>query len=622
MSPEWTIRCYSNGSIATEVPRKFTDSGPLRRGLLIPDYNNPERRRPWAQVSWWYSLILVVPLLALFVMALTGGSDDPDGLSGVVRDAITGDPVSGAVVSTANSTATTNGDGSFTIDDLTATSLQISREDYASTQVAITSADLNYDVTLRPTTVRGTVKNEKNGDPIAGVTVTATAPDGTTVTTVTNADGEYVLENVPEGAEVTVTFEGFTVATLPLNSDANLDFKIRPDVVTGTVRDEAGQPVGGASVSIGPATTTTAADGTFRIAGVPDNAEVQIRKTGFLDVTAAIPESLVFDATLTQFHVRSIYSTAQFAAADELWGTLIDIADTTEVNAIVLDLKDSSGNVFYDTNVAMASTIGAKKPMYDINERLTEMQEHDIYTIARIVVFEDPILAEARNDLAIHDITTGGLWTTWNGLAWVNAHQPEVWQYNIDLALEAAQLGFDEIQLDYIRFPSDGLLENADYGQQFAGQTRVDAITGFLTQMQAALKPTGSLLAVDIFGITLLEDDDAGIGQHFASIAPLVDVICPMIYPSHFYPGEMGFDIPNDHPYDVILLSLQRGAEMVPEARDKLRPWLQDFSYGEGIAYGDAEVAAQIQATEDFGATGWLIWAPDNVYSVGAFAAE
>jgi hypothetical protein len=553
---------------------------------------------------------------------LNSDADGDDGLTGIVRDAFTGDPVSGAVVSTANATATTNGDGAFTLADLTATSLLISREDYASTQVAITSPDIRYEVTLRPTTVRGTVKNQKNGDPIAGVSVSATAPDGTTITTVTNEDGEYTLEGVPDGAEVTVTYEGFTVATLPLGSDANLDFEIRPDVLTGKIVDDEGQPVAGAVVSIGTATTTTGDDGSYRIAGIPEGVDITVRKAGFLDVTGDVPESLRFDATMTQFLVRAIYSTAQYAASDELWGSLIDIADTSEVNAIVLDLKDSTGNVFYDTQVPMAQQIGAKSPMYDIRERLSEMQEHGIYSIARIVVFEDPILAGARNDLAIHDVTTGGLWTTWNGLAWVNAHEPEVWQYNVDLAVEAAELGFDEIQLDYIRFPSDGMLENADYGPEYADQTRVQAITGFLTEMHAALQPTGSLLAVDIFGITLLEDDDVGIGQHYASIAPLVDVVCPMIYPSHFYPGEMGFDIPNNHPYDVILQSLQRGENLVPEARDKLRPWLQDFSYGEGIEYGDAEVAAQIQAAEDFGTSGWMIWAPDNQYSVGAFDPE
>ncbi|MEX2315212.1 MAG: putative glycoside hydrolase [Thermomicrobiales bacterium] len=500
--------------------------------------------------------------------------------------------------------------------------MSISREDYASTQVSITAPDVEYNVDLRPTTVRGSVTNKKTGEPMSGVAVAATGPDGATTSTVTDDNGEYTLEGVPDGAEVTVTFEGFTVATLPLDSDANLDFEIRPDVLSGSVVDEDGQPVSGAVVSVGTATATTGEDGSYRVGGIPESGEIMIRKPGYLDVTGALPDSLRFDATMTQFLVRAIYSTAQYAAADELWGELIDIADTTEINAIVLDLKDSTGKVYYDTDVALATEIGATTPMYDIRERLADLKERDIYTIARIVVFEDPILATARNDLAIHDVTTGGLWTTWNGLAWVNAHEREVWDYNIDIALEAAELGFDEIQLDYIRFPSDGLLENADYGPEYADDLRVDAITGFLTEMQAALKPTGSLLAVDIFGITMFEDDDAGIGQNFAAIAPLVDVICPMIYPSHFYPGEMGFDIPNNHPYEVILQSLQRGADLVPEARGKLRPWLQDFSYGEGIAYDEAEVAAQIQATEDFGSMGWMIWAPDNVYSTGAFDPE
>ena len=161
-----------------------------------------------------------------------------------------------------------------------------------------------------------------------------------------------------------------------------------------------------------------------------------------------------------------------------------------------------------------------------------------------------------------------------------------------------------------------------DYGTEYAGETRLDAITGFLAEMQAALKPTGSLLAVDIFGLTMWDDDDGGIGQNFRAIAPLVDIVSPMIYPSHFYPGALGFDIPNNHPYDVILNSLKHGAEMVPEGADKLRPWLQDFSYGEGIEYGDAEVADQIRAAKDYGANGWMLWSAANEYHEGALAPE
>ncbi|HMM42382.1 MAG TPA: putative glycoside hydrolase, partial [Thermomicrobiales bacterium] len=328
------------------------------------------------------------------------------------------------------------------------------------------------------------------------------------------------------------------------------------------------------------------------------------------------------DARLADNRIKAIYVSGPVGGNDALWAEKLQIVESTEVNAIVLDLKDSTGQVFYDTNVAMASTIDAKNPKFDVQTRLKEMKDRGIYTIARIVCFEDPLLANARNDLAIHDVTTGGLWTTWNGLAWVNAHQREVWQYNIDLAVEAANLGFDEIQLDYIRFPSDGLLENADYGDQYANEPRLDAITGFLGQMQAALKPTGSLLAVDIFGLTMWDDGDGGIGQNFAAIAPLVDIVCPMIYPSHFYPGDLGLDIPNNHPYEVIHSSLVNGAAKMPDAAYKLRPWLQDFSYGEGIEYGDAEVAAQIQAADDFGGNGWMLWSPSNEYHVGGIAPE
>ncbi len=589
---------------------------------MIPDRNNRNRRRPWDQVSWWFSLVLVIPLTLFAVWAVTSGSNDDSGLSGVVRDAFTGDPVSGAVVSTANATATTNGDGAFTLSDLTATSLVITRQDYASTQVAVTSPDLRYDVTLRPTTISGTVKNEKNGDPISGVTVTATAPDGTMITTETNDDGEYTLKEVPEGASVTVTYEGFTVATLPLGLEANLDFEIRPDVLTGLIVDEAGQPVSGAVITVGTATTSSATDGTYRIAGVPEDAEVTIQKAGYHEVSGDIEDTLRFDVTLTRFLVRAVHASAKAIGEDRSWNEILTIADSSEVNAVVLDLKDSTGSVYFDSNVALAAEISAEKPVFDAKARLADLQERNLYAIARIVVFQDPLLASARGDLAIHDVSSGDLWTTWDGLAWVNPYEPAVWQYNIDLAVEAARLGFDEIQLDYIRFPSDGLLENADFGPQHAEKSRVDAISGFLTAMQTALKPTGSLLAVNIAGVAMVEEDDAGIGQNFNAIAPLVDVVSPMIYPSHFYPGEMGFDIPNNHPYDVVLQSLQRGGNRVPEARDKLRPWLQDFSFGEGIEYGPTELAAQIQAAEDYGTTGWMVWADENGYSKSAFDVE
>jgi hypothetical protein len=224
--------------------------------------------------------------------------------------------------------------------------------------------------------------------------------------------------------------------------------------------------------------------------------------------------------------------------------------------------------------------------------------------------------------LAIHDVTTGGLWKTWNDLAWVNAHERPVWQYNVDLATEAAKAGFNEIQLDYIRFPTDGLVDNMDFGPDFANESMEDAIAGFAEQVHNALKPTGVYLGIDVFGLTMWDEGDGGIGQNLLLLAPNVDVICPMIYPSHFAPGDMGLDLPNDHPHDVILWSVQHGADRVGIPTSKLRPWLQDFSYGDGISYGDAEVATQIAAAAEANAGGWMLWNAGNEYHEAALAAQ
>jgi hypothetical protein len=581
-----------------------------------------QRHRRWDRVSWWYSLLFVIPLVLLIVtLALTASGED-GGLTGVVKDAYTGKPVSGAIVSTANATATTNSDGRFSVDDLTATTLAVSRAEYESTEVPVEGDGDRLEISLRPTTIEGTVTNVRTNEPMAGIVVTATGPNGESATAITNGAGRYRLEDVASGSTITVTFDGFTVASRAITEDVGLDFEIRPDVLSGRVTDEAGRPISGATVTVGEAVVTTDEQGLYRLGAVPDAGTIVVTKPGYREVSGPLPDSLVFDAVLPEFRVKAVYATAQTASSDQQWNDLLDLCERTEVNAIVLDLKDSTGLVYYDSAVPLAREIGAHSPILDVKQKLKDMQDRGIYTIARIVVFEDPLLAEKRPDLAIQDASTGELWKTWNGLAWVNAHEREVWQYNIAIAVEAAQLGFDEIQLDYIRFPSDGMLELADYGPEYTDETRLDAITGFLTETRNALKPTGASLAVNVYGVTMWQEDDGGIGQDFAAIASLVDIICPMIYPSHFWPGSLGLDVPNNHPYEVVLSSLKSGVDRVPEARAKLRPWLQDFSYGEGIEYGDAEVAAQIQATDEFGTSGWMIWNPSNDYRRGSFRTE
>jgi hypothetical protein len=590
--------------------------------LLSERYPQRRRGRRWDRVSWWYSLLLIFPLLGFALMLGWSSADDDLGLSGVVTDAYTGKPVPGAIVSTVDSTATTNGDGRFSVDDITAPNLTISREDYESTQVAVTAPDERIEVELRPTFVEGTVRNKRTGEPIGNVTVTATGSAGATVSAQTDQEGHYRIDNLPPDATITVAYEGFTVTSKPIGRNVKLDFEIRPDVLSGRITDEAGQPIEGAVVSIDIASAVTGPDGTYRIAAVPESGTVTVKKAGYLDHSGDLPDSLRFDATLKAFRIRAVYVAAETAADDQRWSELIDLVDQTEINAVVLDVKDESGRIYYASQVRLAQEVGASAPGYDLQARLRELRDHKIYAIARIVVFNDPHLAAQRPELAIQDPTTGGLWTTWDGLAWVNPHRREVWDYNVDIAVEAARAGFDEIQLDYLRFPSDGLLDNADYGAEFVGESRLDAIAGFLARMQESLKPTGAFLALNVAGLALWDEGDGGIGQNLAAMAPYADVICPQVFPSHFYPGQLGLDIPNDHPYDVVLMSLQSGADLVPDAKDKFRPWLQDFSFGEGIAYGNAEVQAQIQAVNDYGAHGWMLWSPTNDYHDGALVRE
>jgi len=265
---------------------------------LIPERRSSgPRQRPWPSVSWWYSLLLLLPVLG-FVLTLAFRGGDDAGLSGVVKDAYTGKPVAGASVSTANATAVTDEDGRFSVGEQVAGILSVTRRDYAGTEVAVELNQGNVEVLLRPTTISGVVTNARSGDPIAGIVVLLTRQGGQSVSATTGEDGRYLLVDVDEGDEIAVQLEGVTVATEKIGKDAQLDFEIRPDVLTGVITDENGAPIQGAVVSIGEAQATTAADGTYRIPGVPEDGTITVSRTGYKDATGELDDSLTFDASL------------------------------------------------------------------------------------------------------------------------------------------------------------------------------------------------------------------------------------------------------------------------------------------------------------------------------------
>jgi hypothetical protein len=301
---------------------------------------------------------------------------------------------------------------------------------------------------------------------------------------------------------------------------------------------------------------------------------------------------------------------------------VLDMVAKTELNAVVIDVKGDRGWVLYQTQVPLALSIGAKGPgtVKDFEALLAEIKGRGIYTVARIVTFKDNILANARPDLAVIDTRTGKPWTDREHLAWVDPFREEVWDYNIALAKEAVSKGFDEVQFDYVRFPTDGKLAVARYSKPVNKDSRLPTIAAFLGRARKQIGPLGAFVAADVFGYTAFNENDTDIGQRIEELAPQVDYLSPMVYPSGYHLGIPGFRNPVAHPYEVVHETVRLIHKRSAGNPVAVRPWIQDFKdYAfDRRAFGVDEVRAQIKAAEEAGSTGWMIWNPRNSYTAAA----
>jgi hypothetical protein len=319
--------------------------------------------------------------------------------------------------------------------------------------------------------------------------------------------------------------------------------------------------------------------------------------------------------------VKGIYVSAWAAGSSTRSQGLIDLVTRTEVNTLVIDLKDASGHVSYPTAVMTAREAGADQEIRirDLVGLLKRVQDAGIYPIARIVIVKDPLLIRSKPEWAVQD-TAGGVWVDSKGLLWANLHDERVWDYHIELAKEAAAVGFPEIQWDYVRFadaPQEDLDRAVYPGAE--GRRRRDAVGAFLEYAGAALEDSGVAMTMDVFGATTSAQSDVGIGQHWESFIGAVEVALPMVYPSHYWVGSFGNRDPNGHPYEIVraaLVSGLRRSEAV-EGPGVIRPWLQDFTLG-AHRYEAPEVRAQIQATYDAGIDEWLLWNASSRYTEAA----
>ena len=325
--------------------------------------------------------------------------------------------------------------------------------------------------------------------------------------------------------------------------------------------------------------------------------------------------------------IRGLYVNRWAALGQKMW-QLIGVARRTEINALVIDVKDDRGFVLYRSQVPLAREIGADTHFVMSAARLRAvldtMRAHGIYPIARIVVAKDPLLAEHRLDLAIkrRDDPTKP-WLDKNGRPWLDPHHREVWTYAADLGREAVDLGFSEVQLDYVRFPDErGLHRDATFPLA-NGRPRAAVIREQIGATRAALSSAGVPMTIDVFGLTTSDTTDMGIGQRWEAFVDQADAILPMTYPSHYAPGSYGVASPNAKPYAIIDRAMRDAKRRTAgiAGAGTIIPWYQDFTLG-APRYGVDEVRAQVQAGYDNGFQSWVLWNPRSVYTLGALKPD
>lgn len=318
--------------------------------------------------------------------------------------------------------------------------------------------------------------------------------------------------------------------------------------------------------------------------------------------------------------IKGIYLTAKSVSTPAKFDQLTSLVENTGLNSIVIDIKDDEGRITYDSNLPIVHEIQSDRnaPIKDLGTVVETLKKKNIYTIARIVVFKDPYLAKKKPEWAIKN-KNNHLWKDKSGVMWVDPHRKEVWDYSISIAQEVAQLGFDEVQWDYVRFPD---YKNIDREVTFAPSpfhTKEDAIGGFLKYAYSKVKAPNLTISADVFGLTTSVNDDMGIGQKWETMTQHVDVISPMMYPSHYAEGTYGIPSPEATPYQLIKEGLKDAVEKNHKVQSqgksvaKIRPWYQDFSMK--VPYNQKEVQDQIRAGNKLGIHEYLLWNARNTYS-------
>lgn len=578
----------------------------------------------------------------------------PNTLSGVITDLYSGKPLAGAqVTATFNVTetlsTTTDEAGHYMLAGVPEQfNLLVSAPDYEEAAAEL-SRVTSQDLALRPNVLSGVVTDRFSGKGVAGATVNVGDAKA-----VTGPDGSYRVEGIPASAtSVEITADGYATLSQELGQVTTLDAVLRPDTLKGRLVDaESGEPVVNAAIV---ATTTypgsevaferivNSKDGSFTLKGIPEQGYIQVLSPGYRTQVIEIkPGSVPTEIALERFRVKALYITAAIATVDSYVDEYIDLIERSELNAIVIDLKsdlrDDLGLVYYDSQVPLAQELGLAADYIDMRGLVQRLKEKGIYTIARIQLFShDNVLSDARPEWSIRVRETGEVYADYpagrNGgirYAYLDPTNENVWDYNIQLGVEAAQMGFDEINYDYIRFP-DWYGDKASFAEELLFSEPIDPVkdpdrmfevlTEFMDQAHRAVNGAGAKMSIDVFGRVVL-GKSLTIAQDIRRMGAHADYIAPMPYPSLWWQGAFDIPSPLDEPYALIDAANAAGLEQIEGQYARLRPWLQDhtdpWSY-KVVEYGPAEVRAQIDATEKYPEiSGWMLYDSANAYR-GAF---
>ena len=321
--------------------------------------------------------------------------------------------------------------------------------------------------------------------------------------------------------------------------------------------------------------------------------------------------------------VKGVYITSWTASSVGLRSGIVKLIDETELNTIVIDIKDYTGKIIFPVeNDELKSYGSVSVRVSDMRDFIESLHKKGIYVIGRVAVFQDEYFVNYRPDLAVKNKAGTEVWKDRKGISWIDAGSQEYWDYIILLAKESRKIGFDEINFDYIRFPSDGDMKNISY--PFSSSTpKSKVLRNFFEYLDLGLEDSGLKTSADLFGMVTTVKDDMGIGQILEDAFPYFDYISPMVYPSHYPPNFEGFKNPEAHPYQIISIAMKSAVDraiLASTSPSKLRPWLQDF--GLKMKYGPDEVKSQIRATNDVGLNSWLLWSASNKYTKSALIPE